>query len=108
MSDLRSWLERTDLSRLEEDLSEHDVTAMRQRIAAVQPAAQRDRRQFSLVIGLTLICAVVVAVGLTRRRVSSQPSLPSSDQTAARSAPSVRTVQFVTYGGTRVFWTFHP
>jgi hypothetical protein len=109
MSDLRSLLEQADPTKREGELSDRAVLAMRRRITAARPRTQQRGRRLSLIFGLTLVVLGVLTFGLARRQLSTQADLNDSDRALpAVPGPTVRTVQFVAPGGTRVFWTFHP
>ena len=109
MNDIRSALRGGDPIAREGDLSPADSRNMRTRLqsAAALPPPRRRRSVAPFAATLTLLIAG--AVWITHRAVPhlSPQAFPSHQIVGVQQPGRVRQLQFVTAGGTRVFWTFH-
>jgi hypothetical protein len=110
MKDIRSMLREGDPIAREGDLSTADSQRMRKRLqsATMLPPPTRKRSLVPLTAALVLLTAG--GVWVTHRAVPQpRPRLFASAPAVGGQEPEgVRQLQFVTTGGTRVFWTFHP
>jgi hypothetical protein len=110
MKDIRSMLREGDPIAREGDLSPADSRNMRKRLqsAAALPPPARQRSLAPLAGALVLL--TTGAVWIAHRAVPQPPAHAFALQPVVgeQEPVGVRQLQFVTAGGTRVFWTFHP
>jgi hypothetical protein len=109
MKDIRSMLREADPITREGGLSTADSQKMRKRLrSATTLPPTRQRSLVPLTSALVLLTAA--GVWVTHRAVPQPRPRPfaSGRVGGAQEPKGVRQLQFVTAGGTRVFWTFHP
>lgn len=109
MNDLRSLLRNGDPIAREGKLSPADSERMRRRLQSEDVAALPARSRFFPVTAVALLLLVAGAAWLTSRVVPPPVEERTLDVASGPREPAgTLRLQFVTPGGTRVFWTFHP
>jgi hypothetical protein len=110
MKDIRSMLQNGDPIAREGDLSAADSGDLRRRLQSADTQAPPTRRRALAPLTATLVLLIVGGVWITRRAVPQSPpqAFPSVAVESGRQPVGLRQLQFITPGGTRVFWTFHP
>ena len=111
MKDIRSMLRGGDPIAREGDLSAADSQKMRKRLQSATMLPPTTTRQRSLVpLTSALVLLTAGGVWITHRAVPQPRPRPfaSGPVLGGQEPEGVRQLQFVTAGGTRVFWTFHP
>jgi hypothetical protein len=110
MNDLRDLLKGGDPVAREGELSPDEAARIRTRLRSALASRPRVGHWFFAVMTVAM---VLLAAGGTWIAQRSQPMAPGADVRApgpgvqADEPARTRQVQFVTAGGTRVFWTLH-
>ena len=108
MKDVSSLLREGDPIAREGELSLADSERMRRRVESAAAAAPPEGHRFFSAVAVTLLLFCAGAVWVTSRSLAPQPHEQRPEQVIDAPEPVGTRLQFVTPGGTRVFWTFHP
>jgi hypothetical protein len=109
MKDVSSLLRDGDPIAREGELSLADSERMRRRVESAVAAAPPEGQRFFSAVAVTLLLLCAGAVWVTSRSLAPQPAHEQRPEQVIDAPKPVGThLQFVTPGGTRVFWTFHP
>lgn len=111
MNDLRALLRNGDPIAREGKLSPADSERMRRRLQSEDVAAPPARSRFFPATAVALLLLVTGAAWVVTSRVVPPPAVEERTldvATGPREPVGTLRLQFVTPGGTRVFWTFHP
>lgn len=108
MKDIRSMLRDGDPITREGDLSPVDTEKMRSQLRSAGSLAPPARRRSLAPLAAALVLLTVSAVWIAHSVAPQEPTQALTSSVDRQESVGVRQLQFVTAGGTRVFWTFLP